>query len=285
MFAWGLNNHGQLGIGNKYDTSVPTRIKEIDPYEGDYIVEIAGGEHHSVARTKDGIVYCWGRNDEGQLGIGDTFGAWRKKKAQEEQEKLLKEAEEKEKEPEQQPAEPKPEGEGGENAEPAQPVTTAKKAKKSAKKEEVEKEEDLKYIFYFYRPQIVESLYKLELEEGDNESEVRKNITQIAASGHYTYALEKSGSVYSWGIGENYVLGSREDDNQYKPYLLHPKMFEENKVAMVSLGTQHVVALGLESAEAKVPELDVSKFVAPAKTADTPEQVVEENGGQVEEPM
>ena len=65
VFAWGLNNHGQLGIGNKFNTSNPTRIKELDPFEGDYVVEIAGGEHHSIARTKDGAVYCWGRNDEG----------------------------------------------------------------------------------------------------------------------------------------------------------------------------------------------------------------------------
>ena len=38
VFSWGLNNHGQLGIGNKFNTTTPTRIKELDPYEGDYIV-------------------------------------------------------------------------------------------------------------------------------------------------------------------------------------------------------------------------------------------------------
>ena len=38
VFAWGANNHGQLGIGNKFDTSVPTRIKELDPFENDYVV-------------------------------------------------------------------------------------------------------------------------------------------------------------------------------------------------------------------------------------------------------
>jgi len=65
VFAWGMNNHGQLGIGNCFNVSMPTRIKELDPYEGDYVVEITGGEHHSVARTKDGVIYCWGLNDEG----------------------------------------------------------------------------------------------------------------------------------------------------------------------------------------------------------------------------
>jgi len=38
VFGWGMNNHGQLGIGSKFNTSAPTRIKELDPYEGDYVV-------------------------------------------------------------------------------------------------------------------------------------------------------------------------------------------------------------------------------------------------------
>jgi alpha-tubulin suppressor-like RCC1 family protein len=66
----------------------------LDPYEGDFVVEIDGGEHHSIARTKMGAVYCWGRNDEGQIGIGDTFGDYRKKKAKEDAEKAMKEEDE-----------------------------------------------------------------------------------------------------------------------------------------------------------------------------------------------
>lgn len=61
-------------------------------------------------------------------------------------------------------------------------------------------------------------------------------------------------------MGENYVLGNRDDCNQFTPYLLDPRMFEENPVVMMALGTQHAVALTKESAEAKMPELDGSKF-------------------------
>ena len=105
VFSWGLNNHGQLGIGSKNNTAAPTRIKDIDPFEGDYVVELAGGEHHSIARTKKGLVYCWGRNDEGQCGIGDTYGDYRKQKAQEDMEKAAKLEEEKKAEEEKKKAE------------------------------------------------------------------------------------------------------------------------------------------------------------------------------------
>jgi regulator of chromosome condensation len=68
VFSFGMNNHGQLGLGHKDNRAVPTRIKDLDEYEGDYVVNIAGGEHHTIAHTKEGSVYCFGRNDEGQIG-------------------------------------------------------------------------------------------------------------------------------------------------------------------------------------------------------------------------
>lgn len=73
------------------------------------------------------------------------------------------------------------------------------------------------------------------------------------AKGNYSYILEKGSSktnqLYSWGMGENYVLGSREDDNQYKPYTVHPRMFDEFPVLMLGAGTQHVVVLTSDSQE------------------------------------
>lgn len=54
---------------------------------------IAGGEHHTIAVTHDGRVFCWGRNDEAQCGLGDLYGDYRKRKAHEEYERLMKEEE------------------------------------------------------------------------------------------------------------------------------------------------------------------------------------------------
>lgn len=51
----------------------PSRVKELDPYENDYVTNIVGGEHHSIAVTKEGAVYCFGRNDEAQMGCGNLY--------------------------------------------------------------------------------------------------------------------------------------------------------------------------------------------------------------------
>ena len=71
---------------------MPTQIKSL---KGKHVKQITGGEHHSIAVTEEGQVYCWGRNDEGQCAQGDLYGEYRKVKAKEEYEKLMKEEEEK----------------------------------------------------------------------------------------------------------------------------------------------------------------------------------------------
>ena len=40
---------------------MPTLVRKLD---GLNTQMIAGGEHHSIAVTSDGRVFCWGRNDE-----------------------------------------------------------------------------------------------------------------------------------------------------------------------------------------------------------------------------
>jgi hypothetical protein len=77
-------------------------------------------------------------------------------------------------------------------------------------------------------------------------------VKAVYAKGNYSYVLEmpegsRTNQLYSWGMGENYVLGSRDDDNQFFPYTVHPKMFEELPVLMVGAGTQHVVILTSDS--------------------------------------
>lgn len=130
----------------------------------------------------------------------------------------------------------------------------------------------MKYIWYFYRPQLVEDLWKWELEEGDDEAKVRTPVTSVYASSHYCYAVVQSkNEVFSWGMGENYVLGNRDENSEYRPYKLDPRMFEENKVVMMACGTQHCVSLTLASADSKLPDLDLTKWDGKPYIVEEPE--------------
>jgi len=66
VYAWGMNDYGQLGIAGDVDTAQsPTQVTTISN-----VVDIAAGFYHTLALTEDGTVYAWGMNDHGQLGIG-----------------------------------------------------------------------------------------------------------------------------------------------------------------------------------------------------------------------
>jgi alpha-tubulin suppressor-like RCC1 family protein len=54
------------GVPTEFDAAVDA------PILGPSVAELAAGERHTCARFDDGTVKCWGRNDSGQLGLGDT---------------------------------------------------------------------------------------------------------------------------------------------------------------------------------------------------------------------
>lgn len=64
LSCWGKNNHGQLGVGDRADHDRPQRVIAVD----ERVVDLALGWFHTCACTARGVVVCWGRNDEGQLG-------------------------------------------------------------------------------------------------------------------------------------------------------------------------------------------------------------------------
>jgi regulator of chromosome condensation len=83
VWAWGLNSMGQLGTGfeTEDDTIVqmPTPIPALskEALGGDAVVQIAGGEHHSLFLTSSGKVYACGRSNAGQLGLADDDVAFK----------------------------------------------------------------------------------------------------------------------------------------------------------------------------------------------------------------
>jgi alpha-tubulin suppressor-like RCC1 family protein len=71
--CWGGNDFLALGaprIVTFREVADPTA-----PVPGvDGAVLLSGGENHTCAKLSDGRVFCWGRNDEGQLGQGNVSG-------------------------------------------------------------------------------------------------------------------------------------------------------------------------------------------------------------------
>lgn len=71
MWCWGGNAYGQLGNGTTTDTTRPTRVGS----RTDWAVVSAGGRNSqgfTCATTTAGEAWCWGINDDGQLGNGST---------------------------------------------------------------------------------------------------------------------------------------------------------------------------------------------------------------------
>ena len=72
LYAWGLNDYGQLGDGTTVNRSTPTLISFTGLGSGETIRNVAAGGEYSHAVTTQGRVYSWGFNTNGQLGDGTT---------------------------------------------------------------------------------------------------------------------------------------------------------------------------------------------------------------------
>ncbi|XP_068565986.1 probable E3 ubiquitin-protein ligase HERC4 [Cebidichthys violaceus] len=67
VFSWGLNSHGQLGLGKEVMLQyVPDLIGALS---GVAVTQISAGATHTLFLTLPGLVYCCGANKSGQLGL------------------------------------------------------------------------------------------------------------------------------------------------------------------------------------------------------------------------
>jgi len=80
LYGWGLNNYNQLGLGPK-DKSKATLNGEtktmesfprkIPSFTANKVIQVAGGQHHTLFLDELGNVYSCGRHHYGRLGHGD----------------------------------------------------------------------------------------------------------------------------------------------------------------------------------------------------------------------
>jgi alpha-tubulin suppressor-like RCC1 family protein len=70
IWALGVfNQYGQLGLGiTDYYISAPAQIGTFTDW-----VSITTGGFHSIGKTNNNSIWVWGRNNYGQLGLGDTI--------------------------------------------------------------------------------------------------------------------------------------------------------------------------------------------------------------------
>jgi hypothetical protein len=68
LWAWGLNNHGQLGNDTTTNSDTPVQVGTAANW-----ASVSTGDYHTVAINGDGVVYAWGYNNHGQLGDGTTI--------------------------------------------------------------------------------------------------------------------------------------------------------------------------------------------------------------------
>jgi len=87
LYCWGYNSYGQIGDGttctsNSYLNGCNGQIGRSSPVEvslptGRTATAVSTGEHHTCAILDDGSVWCWGYNNDGQLGVGNmSSGTW-----------------------------------------------------------------------------------------------------------------------------------------------------------------------------------------------------------------
>ena len=67
LWAWGCNEHGEIGDGGDADRIRPVKVM-------DNVIEASANSHFTVALKADGGLWAWGDNNYGQLGDGTAIG-------------------------------------------------------------------------------------------------------------------------------------------------------------------------------------------------------------------
>jgi alpha-tubulin suppressor-like RCC1 family protein len=69
VWAWGVNDLGQLGDGTTDSSDTPVQVENLTG-----VVAISAGGFHSLALRTDGTVWAWGSDRYGQLGDAGSEG-------------------------------------------------------------------------------------------------------------------------------------------------------------------------------------------------------------------
>ena len=69
LYAWGLDNYGQLGDGAGFtDALLPSPVVLTGALSGKSVTAISAGTYHTLSTTSEGQAFAWGLNTDGELG-------------------------------------------------------------------------------------------------------------------------------------------------------------------------------------------------------------------------
>ncbi|KAK7102561.1 hypothetical protein V1264_020760 [Littorina saxatilis] len=66
VYVWGRNLEGQLGTGTRQDERVPKMLTRINDQ---HVIHLSAGGEFNMALDNDLLLWVWGKNDAGQLGL------------------------------------------------------------------------------------------------------------------------------------------------------------------------------------------------------------------------
>ncbi|CAL9191540.1 unnamed protein product [Musa hybrid cultivar] len=267
VYSWGWGDFGRLGHGNSSDVFTPQPIKALQRLK---IKQIACGDSHCLAVTMNGEVQrqvlvaklilrvSWGRNQNGQLGLGTTDDSLVPQKIQAFQGICVKMI--------------------AAGAEHTAAVTEDgdlygwgwgrygnlglgdRNDRLTPEKVTSIKGENMVLVACGWRHTIAVSssgnLYTYgwskygQLGHGDFEDHLSPHllealkdscISQISGGWRHTMALTSDGRLYGWGWNKFGQLGVGDNDDHCSP--VQVKLPEEQKVKQISCGWRHTLAL------------------------------------------
>jgi alpha-tubulin suppressor-like RCC1 family protein len=70
--CWGDNSVGELGDDSTAESAIPVPVDASGVLAGKTLIRIAAGDSHTCALDSAGAAFCWGTDNNGQLGNGNT---------------------------------------------------------------------------------------------------------------------------------------------------------------------------------------------------------------------
>jgi alpha-tubulin suppressor-like RCC1 family protein len=75
--CWGQNSGGKLGNNSNVSSNSPVMVQGFsNSIASDPVIAISGGQGHTCALTQNKNLYCWGGNQDGEVGDGSTVQRW-----------------------------------------------------------------------------------------------------------------------------------------------------------------------------------------------------------------